>query len=707
MNYFAWTGLINSVVATLGGAIVFFQNPRDKRNIVATLWFMSIGWWMLGYCLWQISTNETQALFWTRFLMMGSLMIPVFSYHTSLIMYRLGSPARTLLLWISYVATVVAMVSNLTPYFISHVERQMFFPFWPMPGPFFHIFTVLVVFLSLKSIQLLLEYREKASPLMRNEMLWFTIAIACGYGGGGLNLFPWYKIPIPPVLNFGVTIYIVLTILMFFRLGLLDVRLFFRDTTVHIITSIIVGSALGSISYLFIGNLHMIWIGICMLLSVPVLYQPTFNLTQRIIKQTRLGRVDTYLSSIDSKLGFLRESSFSYDSLANNLTQAVMGTFPVKMVSTYFWDEPSKSFHLRAQIGMSTPLAADLKFNRSELSVREDNPLVTFLMRQQKYVSREVLEAEGSNHTNTNVLLAMRRMEAEICLPFFLLGRVRGLLVIGAKKDKGIFHKQDVNALELYQRIGEDIMRYIYGMEHEIRHAALYSHDMNNDTKALVQALQFLNSPLSKNVPDDRLSKIIKQAEDVATRLNQSFQLNRDRSALILKSIRGEYVTDNQNLVDLIKESFGKFILRADEQKISYRCILPDLSCRVLANASDTIRVMDNLLSNAFRYVNENGEIKVELTIKNEHACVAISDTGTGIKPDIIEHIWDFGWQVKDSKQGASGLGLALVKQIIDMHNWKISVGKNPDGSGTRFAIEMPLAHALKDENSPPNQRAA
>ena len=175
-----------------------------------------------------------------------------------------------------------------------------------------------------------------------------------------------------------------------------------------------------------------------------------------------------------------------------------------------------------------------------------------------------------------------------------------------------------MEAIYGFARMGEEVMRYIMGMETELQHTALYSHDMNNDTKSLVQTLQFFQSPLMKNQPFERINMLLKQAEDVAVRLNQTFQLNRDRSSLIMKSIRGEYEKIPIDITSLIKTTHGKFLLLAQKQKVNLIVEIPQKSYVINGNPNDLIRVMDNLIANALRYVPVDGRITFKGQEKEE-----------------------------------------------------------------------------------------
>lgn len=108
-------------------------------------------------------------------------------------------------------------------------------------------------------------------------------------------------------------------------------------------------------------------------------------------------------------------------------------------------------------------------------------------------------------------------------------------------------------------------------------------------------------------------------------------------------------------------------------------------------------KVIYNLLSNAFKYTPENGTISVTLTPdKNIHQLhISIADNGVGIKEEDLHHIFKRYYQadneVQDQKQSfRAGIGLALVKNIIEEHKGNISVKSQP-GQGSVFTLSLPL----------------
>lgn len=111
-------------------------------------------------------------------------------------------------------------------------------------------------------------------------------------------------------------------------------------------------------------------------------------------------------------------------------------------------------------------------------------------------------------------------------------------------------------------------------------------------------------------------------------------------------------------------------------------------------------RIIFNLLSNAFKFTDENGEIKVSMTRDDDKLHITVSDTGKGMEAEHISRIFDQFYQVDNTHHAGSGIGLALVKSFVELHNGTISV-ESQVNKGTVFTILLPIKLAQKDAQQP------
>jgi heavy metal sensor kinase len=128
----------------------------------------------------------------------------------------------------------------------------------------------------------------------------------------------------------------------------------------------------------------------------------------------------------------------------------------------------------------------------------------------------------------------------------------------------------------------------------------------------------------------------------------------------------------------------------ADERKVKFNCSVPPLQCT--GDAERIAQVLTNLLTNAFNYNHENGEVRVTGESNNGSAIVTITDTGQGIPAQDLPHIFKRFYRAEKSRtSGRTGLGLSISKAIIDAHGGTIEVASEL-GKGTTFTIRLPQA---------------
>jgi two-component system sensor histidine kinase BaeS len=120
----------------------------------------------------------------------------------------------------------------------------------------------------------------------------------------------------------------------------------------------------------------------------------------------------------------------------------------------------------------------------------------------------------------------------------------------------------------------------------------------------------------------------------------------------------------------------------------------------VHADASRLEQIVDNLLSNALRYTDAGGAVRLRVGRRGAHALLEVSDTGIGIAPDELPRVFDRFWRSDRSRSratGGAGIGLAVVRELVDAHGGDVEVESAP-GRGTLFRVTLP---ALRSQRLP------
>jgi signal transduction histidine kinase len=112
----------------------------------------------------------------------------------------------------------------------------------------------------------------------------------------------------------------------------------------------------------------------------------------------------------------------------------------------------------------------------------------------------------------------------------------------------------------------------------------------------------------------------------------------------------------------------------------------------VTVDRSQVERVISNLVVNAMRYTN-NGEIRISAQPRGNSVAVSVSDTGSGIPPEYLPHIFDKFVQVPGAATGGAGLGLAISRLIVEAHGGQISAQSEPM-KGSTFTFTLPIAES-------------
>jgi CheY-like chemotaxis protein/anti-sigma regulatory factor (Ser/Thr protein kinase) len=121
---------------------------------------------------------------------------------------------------------------------------------------------------------------------------------------------------------------------------------------------------------------------------------------------------------------------------------------------------------------------------------------------------------------------------------------------------------------------------------------------------------------------------------------------------------------------------------------------------RVNADSERLVQCLANVLTNSAKYTNNGGEIRIESRTDGNKVVISIADNGVGIAPELLPKVFDLFVQAErtlDRSQGGLGIGLSIVKRLIEMHGGTVSVASDGVNRGATFEIRLPLTEATQD----------
>ena len=217
------------------------------------------------------------------------------------------------------------------------------------------------------------------------------------------------------------------------------------------------------------------------------------------------------------------------------------------------------------------------------------------------------------------------------------------------------------------------------------------AHDLRTPLTSLRGYLETLRLKDSSLPADDRrkyLDIAVRQSERLTRLIRELFDLVRLEEARVAPSREQFHPTE---LVQDVVQEFGPI---AGGKKISFETDVGSDLVLMVGDIGLMQRMIENLLDNAVRHTPEGGLITVKLRVDGEWLQLDISDTGKGIEPTELSRIFDRYERGNASDGGAAGgagLGLAIIKRIVDLHEGTITVHSEV-GVGTRFSVRLPLA---------------
>jgi len=282
--------------------------------------------------------------------------------------------------------------------------------------------------------------------------------------------------------------------------------------------------------------------------------------------------------------------------------------------------------------------------------------------------------ADESVEVSEEVSLETGVKSAEIiigahCVPFRdRLGRNLGTITV----------LHDITALKKMDQMKSDFV-------------SMVSHEIRSPMNSVLMQLKVILDGLAGDTTEKQreiLGRTSERITALTTLASELLDLAKIESGLITRD------REKIRIAALLEEqvSFHKAAAKAKSIQLGlgHLSALPAL----MANRINLEEVFSNLISNAINYTPENGQITIDASVDGDYVCVRVADTGMGIAAEDLDRIFDRFYRVKNEQTRyivGTGLGLPIVKSIVDAHHGQVRVDSEP-GRGTTFSIFLPFS---------------
>lgn len=212
------------------------------------------------------------------------------------------------------------------------------------------------------------------------------------------------------------------------------------------------------------------------------------------------------------------------------------------------------------------------------------------------------------------------------------------------------------------------------------------AHDLRTPLNVIaLSAGTLLKRPPEQRATDTRPLESIRKAVERANRLIQDLLDVARMEAGRLSLERGALET-----ASLVREATELHRALAEAKSIQLTADVPEDAPPILADHDRVLQILSNLLGNALKFTPEGGQITVLAVPEGSMMRFSVRDTGAGIPPEHLPHLFEPFWQAYSGKKDGAGLGLTIVKGLIDAHGGRVWVESHP-GLGSTFSFTLPM----------------
>jgi len=239
-------------------------------------------------------------------------------------------------------------------------------------------------------------------------------------------------------------------------------------------------------------------------------------------------------------------------------------------------------------------------------------------------------------------------------------------------------------------------------LENRDQFLAMLSHELRNPLGAVLNAATIVDRVAAPDEPmREFIGLIVGQARQMSRLLDDLLDVSRVSQGKV--RLRKEVL----DLRDAIREAASATEYLVNGRRQSLKIQLPERPCNIDADRSRMIQVLENLFTNASKYTPDSGSIDVSLQVAPGHSTLFVRDNGRGIAQDKLETIFDMFAQCEssiDRREAGMGVGLTLVKSIVEMHGGTVTARSAGLGQGSEFVVVMPTTET---PSPPADERSA
>jgi signal transduction histidine kinase/CheY-like chemotaxis protein len=715
----------------LGSALA--AGRASERNRRFAFLMLALAVWSLGVLGLRWAADASAAFAWQRVLHLGVVAIPALFYHYVRSLLGLATRSRPLVIAYGLGGAFAMLVP--TPAFIAGV-RLTGWGFVPVPGPAYVAFVVYFVATIVFGLAVLFgAYRGMTSPFRRNRIRLVMLGGAIALAGGIVDFLrfvldaEWlYPAGMPAGAVFALALGIAIVRYRLVNLGVMAKRMLFHGVTWAVMAPVLL-VVVDAAERLLPPSLASAPAGgdglgrLIGLLAVVVLALPLVRMLEHVIGPLIFQRQRAVMRALVALNRQVAET-LDVETLARVLTDGLVRGIPVAEATLYAPLSAERFAPVSRTVSPTAAPAGDADL--------PDGVVLWLRATRRTLVIDGIACQEIPDGPPAAMVEGLERRGTALVLPLSLGADLGGILVVGDKLSGEVFDPGEIKLLEILAghaatalqkaRFYEDLRtqmeelrttRDLYGEAREADRAkeqflAMLAHELRNPLGPILNATRVLGSLVGADPKATRLVAMVRrQGEQLARLVDDLLDVSRIR----LGKIRLE--REPVDLKTLVGECLETVRASGKGHGRELRLELAEEPLVVEGDPGRLEQVLWNLLDNALKSSPPDTPITIRALREGAVAVVEIEDRGIGIAPAVLPGIFELFAQAPGGgagpRGGGLGLGLALVRSLVEQHGGTVQARSAGVGQGSTFVVRLPLAPAgaLPRLPAPPLVRGA
>ena len=709
-NHFIFSALLTSITTLLLGLFVLSKNRgKDNYYFIFALYSFSIALW--SFCVSKFTSDfQDPTLVWGRLLHLGAILIPVFFVH--FIQKFLNQNNKKLLVFVYSIGTCFIILNLFTRNFIQGVTHESLYSY-PTPGITYHFFFIFFALCVSYSIFKLFEAYKYSPSNRRNQLKYLLFGSFLGYLGGLKNFIIVYNLKpflIYPYGTYAIPIYVAIVTYAIIRFRLLDINIAFTRAGIFLVVyAFVLGIPFIVLSRTGSGMLATS-LAVIVATAGPIIYRFLQRKAEAIVlaKQRNYQRI-----LLQAATTMVTEHDLL--KLSRLIVYILKRTINLKFTAIFVKDTRTKTYPMMAMRGAIKAEVRDTTFN-------EDHPFIKYLKENHEPFFSEEMPPQIKKSLNLP-------LEIRIVLPAFAGDELLAFVLLGDKVSTESYTPEDIDVFKILSRQATlAIQNCVFfeeskesqermfsaeklasiggmadGLAHQIKNRLNQFSLAGGELKLEIEDFVAKHDKLISGDPE--LDKTFKYLKDISVSLLENVK----RTDGVIKGILDFAKVEKKenffapfSLKEVADLSTNLLMVKHETASIPIS-VKTDNDDAVFGVKSQLTEVIYNLLDNAYEAIKEKktmlkdtksqdftSAIELTLTHKNGYNEIKISDNGIGIKDEDKHKIFAPFFTTKTSYKSGSGIGVYVVKRIVEEnHKGKIKFNSTYM-KGTEFIIELP-----------------